>query len=160
MELVANSVLSLFETDKKQRKIFIDEVVSMVWEGNCNVLQVHARVKMMEEVVKGILASKEYKQGLLDEAQKHGYSVFTVGNAQYQIAELGMSYDYDSCNDSVLRELEKQLDELERKVDERKEFLRSLPSKGIVAVNEETGEVERVLPPIKTSTTGVKVKLL
>lgn len=159
MELVANSVLSLFETDKKQRKVFIDEVVSMVWEGNCNVLQVHNRVKMMEEVVKGILAAKEYKQGVLEEAQKQSYNVFNVGNAQWQIAELGVSYSYDNCNDSVLEGLQRELDHIQGMVDERKEFLRNLPEKGITSVNDETGEIERIHPPLKTSTTGVKVKL-
>ena len=152
------SILSLFETDKEQRRLFIEQTVDSVVNGNVDVKKVHLQIKAMEEIIKGIQDSSSYKDTLLDEALKHGKS-FSYQNADWQIKEVGVSYDYTLCNDEELNALMDQNDQLTAQIKERQAFLKTLPVEGIIMVNKETGEVVKLRPPVKKSTTSVTVKL-
>jgi hypothetical protein len=157
-QLTSNSILALFDTTKAERKTFVSQVLETVSEGIAHPLKVHLQVKCMEEIIKDILSSKEYKDNILSEAQKHGKS-FEFHNGDFSIRETGVSYDWSYCGDAILDELLRSMQELEAKIESRKEFLRTIPSDGLTIVDEETGEVFNVYPPVKRSTTTVAVKL-
>lgn len=156
-ELSANSIVALFDTNKEQRRTFVEQIVQQAVDGNVSMLKLHKQVKAMEEIVKNILADDSYREVLLEEASKHGKSFDYMGES-WSIRETGVKYDYSDCADPYLEEMTEDLEQLEKKIDQRKDFLKSL-SDPMTIVIESTGEIRRVYPPKKTSTTTVAVKM-
>lgn len=157
-QMAATSVTSLFETTKEQRLSFVESLMSNLTSGTIDPKKLHLQVKGMEEIVKLILDNKEYKGILLDDATKYGNS-FSYLNAEWNVKETGVSYDYSACNDPILTNIQQQIAELELRLKDRQTFLKSVSRDGATLVDEETGEVFHVKPPIKKSTTSVTVKL-
>jgi hypothetical protein len=148
--------LGLFETDKEQRKEFVNQVIEGLNEGSVDPLKVHLQVKCMEDIIKQLTSSKEYKEICLTEAVKFGRN-FEHHNAKFEIKEMGVKYDYSNCNDPILKEYEKELKAIEEVIKTRQSILKTLPSEGMEIIVED--ELVRIYPPSKTSTTTVTVNL-
>ena len=159
MNTEALSLLGMFETTKDQRRLFVDQVVQTVAEGNVDPLKVHLQIKCTEEMIKAIKSSKEYSEAVLDEAQKHGKS-FDYRNSKLQIKEVGTKYDYSVCQDPEHTELLAKFEQAKADLEQREKLLKSLPASGQQVVNEETGETYKIYPPLKSSTTSVSVTLI
>jgi hypothetical protein len=157
MELTTTN-LSLFQTSKSERSEFVAQILKDIENGVTDALKVHLQIKCMEDIIKGVTGSADYKEALLDQAQKHGKR-FNYQNAEWEIRETGVSYDYGTCGDVVYDTLARQIQELEAKLKERAEWLKAIPEGGMSVVDEETGETWRVIKPMKKSTTAVAVKL-
>lgn len=157
MELTTTN-LSLFQTSKSERSEFVAQILKDIENGVTDALKVHLQIKCMEDIIKGVTGSADYKEALLDQAQKHGKR-FSYQNAEWEIRETGVSYDYGTCGDVVYDTLARQIQELEAKLKERAEWLKAIPEGGMSVVDEETGETWRVIKPMKKSTTAVAVKL-
>lgn len=159
MELThPNSTLSLFDTTKEERNSFVRATVQSIVDGNEDPLKIHLQVKCMEEIIKTLTSDLLYKEHLLDAAHLHGKK-FTYRNSEINVMETGVTYDYSNCGDSVIEHLHKELDGIKERVKQREEFLKALPSNGMTMVDEETGEVSKMYPPVKRSTTSVTVRL-
>jgi len=156
-ELSTNSILSLFDTNKEQRASFVTQVIDNIENGTADPLKVHLQVKGMEEIIKAITRSETYKEVLLNEAAKYGKS-FEHFNAKFIVKETGTQYDYSQCNDEVIDSLAKQIDNIKGIIKERETFLKNLPVEGIEVITKD-GEVVRIYPPAKSSTTSVTVSL-
>lgn len=148
--------LGLFETDKEQRKEFVNQVIEGLNEGSVDPLKVHLQVKCMEDIIKQLTSSKEYKEICLTEAFKFG-KTFEHHNAKFEIKEMGVKYDYSNCNDPILKELKEKLQYLELEIKYRETLLKGVPSEGMEIIVED--ELVRIYPPSKTSTTTVTVNL-
>lgn len=148
--------LGLFETSKEQRKDFVQEVINGLNEGNVDALKVHLQVKCMEDIIKQLTSSKEYKDICLTEAFKFG-KTFEHHNAKFEIKEMGVKYDYSNCNDPILKTLEEHLLTIEQDIKYRQVLLKGLPAEGMEIIVED--ELVRIYPPSKTSTTTVTVNL-
>lgn len=148
--------LGLFETSKEQRKDFVQEVINGLNEGNVDPLKVHLQVKCMEDIIKQLTNSKEYKDICLTEAFKFG-KTFEHHNAKFEIKEMGVKYDYSNCNDPKLKEMEEQLLRLEHDIKSRQTLLKGVPVEGMEIPVED--ELITIYPPTKTSTTTVTVNL-
>ena len=157
-EITASSILSLFETTKEQRRSFTQQIVDGVVNGNLNPLNVHLQIKAMEELCKNIWDSVEYKEVVISEASKHKGGQKYLGNV-ISVAEAGVKSDYSSCGDDVINDLLNQKALLDVKIKERETFLKAVPTEGMDILDAETGNVTRIYPPTKTSTTTVKVTL-
>ena len=151
-------ILSVYEMTKAERGEFVTRLVEKLESGGMSPLKVHKQVKCMEDLIKQITANDTYKQYLLDEAAKYGKS-FELHGAKFQVKEAGTKYDYSQCNDYVLTELQQQLNELTEKVNNRQKFLQLAPPEGIEVLEDQSGEVYRIYPPSKTSTTTVTITL-
>lgn len=157
MDLQATSVLSLFDTTKEQRKSFSENVIARIKSGEVNPLTIHIQAKCLEETIKGLLGNQEYKDYVLEEAQKHGGKSFEVHNAQVTIKETGLTYNYEQCNDPVHAELKLEFLNIKEGLDERESFLKKIPAKGIeIRFND---ELVTIYPPSKSSTTSTVVSL-
>jgi hypothetical protein len=148
--------LGLFETDKEQRKEFVNQVIEGLNEGSVDPLKVHLQVKCMEDIIKQLTSSKQYKEICLTEAVKFGRN-FEHHNAKFEIKEMGVKYDYSNCNDPILKELKEKLQYLELEIKYRETLLKGIPSEGMEIIVED--ELVRIYPPSKTSTTTVTVNL-
>lgn len=155
-QLSTVSILSLFETSKEERASFVADVVNRLVEGNADPIKVHLQVKAMEDMVKSLNDNKEYKSILLDAAEKNGKK-FTAFNAEFNIREVGVKYDYSKCGDIELTLLQAELDVLNERIKAKQKFLQTVPQAGIEILHED--ELIKVYPPSKTSTTSVAVTL-
>ncbi len=151
--------LSLFETDKAQRKAFADDVIAKVLTGDTDPLKIHLQLKCAEDIVKQITGNEDFKTCLIDAADKYGSKSFQYMNATFQKREAGVKYDYSNCNDPVLLDLQKQADEIGERLKQRQKFLQSVPEQGIIITDDRYGETCTVYPPSKISSTTVAVTL-
>ena len=157
MNQLSKETLGLFATDKAQREVFANDIVNRIQVGEIDSINVHLQLKAMEEIIKQIQSNATYKKTLLEDAEKYGKS-FDKYNGKFTIKEVGVKYDYSKCNDSILLELEEKAAELDAEIKERQAFLKTVPSSGIDIIDF-NGEVLKVYPPSKSSTTSVTVQL-
>lgn len=158
-EMTATSVLSLFETTKEQRMTFVMSVIDQIQAGAVDPLKVHLHVKMMEEIIKLLNANSIYKSAILEAAEKFGEKSFSFNNAKVEIKEVGVKYDFDKCGDTVYQMLDQRLEAAANDVKQREAFLKTVPAKGMIITDDQTGETFTVYPPAKSSSTSIAVTL-
>ena len=131
-----------------------DSIIQLIDEGHLKATQVALNVKSMTDLFDAI--KDELRVRVLDELNVYtkGEEVVLYG-AKFEIIEARPTYNYSGCNDPEYNELTQQIEELTAKRKEREKFLRSIKNATTI-VNEETGELSRILPPIKSSTTTYK----
>ena len=145
-------------TTKEDRTKVVHEIFQELLNGRIDPLELHIRMKSLEEVVKQLTGMQPYKAIVLDAAEKYGKS-FTTHNAKIDIREVGVKYDYSMSGNSKLTDLYERQDAINDAIKELEEYHKGLPSSGIQVLNPSTGEVETHYPPAKTSTTSVAVTL-
>ena len=158
-------VLSMIDTNKAQREQFVQEVIDSMQDGKVDPLKIHVQVKCMEQIIKMFTdgkdypkTSKVYKELVLDEANKHGKK-FEYHNAEFKIGEVGVKYDWSKCGDEELLKSMAIYEAMGEAIKKRQEFLKTLPSEGLSQVDEATGDVVKLWPPSKSSSTSVSVSL-
>lgn len=149
-------IFRLFQTTKEERSQIVTEVMTRISEGTVNPLSIHLQVKCLEDMLKQLTSSKEYKNLVLDESGKYGKS-FEFQNAKFDVREMGVKYDYSNCNDPLLAELDAKIEVLNKEIKSRQEFLKTIPQSGMEVVTGD--ELVMLYPPSKTSTTTVSVTL-
>jgi hypothetical protein len=166
----APSILSLFETNKQQRASFVEAVFEQLHEGAIDPLKIHLQIKAMEDIINSLtnadekknkefgLLAKFYKKTLLEAAEKYGKK-FQLHNAEFSIKEVGTKYDFSQCGDTVHQNLAKEAEAINLKLKAREDYLKVIPTEGVVVTDEESGETIKIYPPSKSSTTSVAVSL-
>jgi len=144
--------------DKLSRQMMARQVINDLAEGNEDPVKIHYNIKCIEELIKLILADKEYKSILLFEAEKHG-KTFDFENSKMEVKETGVKYDFHACGDPEWEKLEFEINILKDKQKEREQFLKTIRPDGMNIFDPITGEAYTICPPIKTSTTTVTVTL-
>jgi hypothetical protein len=168
----AKSILALFETNKAQRKDFVDDILTRLDEGQVNPLVVQLQVKCMEDILTQLTSTDKEKNKNLEAAIKYkkhlaeaftnyaeGQKSFSFHNATFRQMEAGSRWQYENTEDPVLGELYEQQEVLKKKIKERETFLQGLPEDGVTITDENTGQVVRIFRPYKTSTTTIAVNL-
>jgi len=117
-------------------------------EGNESAVEIATKLDFISKVCTE--AKKELSEAVIKEIEagdktKNGYSL--------KVTESGVKYDFSKCNDPELKGLEAELSELSKKIETRQKFLKALPWGGTTIVDENTGEVTKIYPPAKKSTT-------
>lgn len=152
----AIALLDLFATSRTGIDQASDELIRAVQDGKENPLKVLVWCKTVEEVVERV--RKETKENQLTAAFNYAEKRFEFAGATIEKAELGTKYDYSTCGDIEWERLDAEVKGLIEKRGIREDFLKSLKGP-LTLVNEETGQVYRILPPVKKSTTGLKVTI-
>jgi hypothetical protein len=169
MQMTPTSILSLLESNKEQRHVFISNLMDALDNGLVEPLKVHVQLKSIEKIIDeltntdekknkdGFHIAKRYKKLLQDAAEKYGEKKFQFHNSTIEIKEVGVKYNFSQCNDPEYITLSAQLEEIQKKVKAREEFLKTVPSAGMDLLVED--EVVKVYPPSKSSTTSIAVSL-
>lgn len=123
-----------------------ENIVSIVTQGNVNPLDAMAKLKCLLTAFED--AEKQVKELAFEELNKHSEKVLEINGVKFEKCEVGTSYLFS----------DPELEEMERKVKERKELLKAL-KEPITQVNEETGAVNTLYPATKKSTSSFKVTL-
>jgi hypothetical protein len=145
-------------TTKEERTQVVHEIFQELLEGRINPMELHIRMKCIEEVVKQLTSMPAYKAIVLEDAEKHGKS-FQYHNAKVDIREMGVKYDYSLCGNGALAEMYEKQEAINDAIKNLEMYHKQLPTSGISVVIQSTGEVETHYPPAKTSTTSVAVTL-
>ena len=133
--------------------------VNHILENGANPLEIMELSNALIEFAETIKRDKRFIEYVRDEVSKFGKEYTTKNNTKIELAEVGTKYNFSLCNDFELPKLVQLLDEAKKKVDERQSFLKTIPTNGVDIMNEETGELIKIYPPTKESTSSIKVTL-
>lgn len=170
-EMTAPSILALFETDKEQRLSFVRNTVEAMENGEIDPLKLHVQVTALSKILDimtttdekknkdGFVYAKKYKELVMDSASKYGTKTFEVFNSKVELKEVGSKYDFSKCNDPELVALTAAFDKAKEELTQRQDFLKTVSVKGLEIVNPDTGEVSKIYPPSKSSTSFLSVTL-
>lgn len=154
------TALELFETGlrKTDIKIMAANAVESVLEKG-NVLQVAEALSAMDGFVKEVKDDPRFKDYVREEASKTPKGFISNSGAKIECCEVGTAYDFSNCGDVELEMCDQAFKSAEAALKERKEFLKKVPAAGIDVIVPYTGEVIKIYPPSKTSTSSYKITL-
>jgi viroplasmin and RNaseH domain-containing protein len=150
-----------FPETKQEQQSFVEQLVQTAISGEVSPLKVEAQIKNIEDVVKRYRDDKRVKEALVNEYRRDFGEQKSADcyNARFTMAEVGVKYDYTACEDPEWEQLNKDAARLAEAKKAREEILKA-HAKPWVSVNEETGEVTTIYPPVKTGKTQVTVQIL
>lgn len=149
----AIGVLDLFSTSRAGIDQFSDQVIASVNDGEVNALQVKVWTKSMELIIERV--NNETKEQQLKEAGKYAEDKFEFAGAMVEKAELGTKYDYSVCGDTEWEQFKQQEEQAANRRKEREALLKAMVKPQNVVT--EDGEVVTIKPPLKKSTSGLKI---
>lgn len=148
------STMSIFPSSKDEVAAFSSKMINELESGNANPLDVLRLQKCFEKVFENV---KPTLMALArEEAEKHGKK-FEYKGLKMELAEVGTKYDFSGCNDAELNTLVSAVESINVKIKERQTFLKALTQPTTV-VNDD-GEVVTLNPPVKSSTSSIKVTI-
>ena len=148
----------IFETTKEQRVEFTHQLIERLNNGELDPLKTHLQVKALEDMLETLKNSKDYKDAVLNAAVQNGKE-FEYMSAKFNVREVGVKYDYTKCESPAYEEIMADYNDAAKQKKDMEDFLKKVPHSGLDIINGVTGEVTRVYPPAKSSTTSVAVSL-
>jgi len=140
-------------------KKYIEEgakrVIEIVTEGEICPLKVATALKAMEVAIK--IIKDGIGEAVENEAAKESVSTFERNGHSYNVRN-SSRYDYSDCNDPVMLRLSKSEAEISEERKGREAFLKTIKS-SMTIVDDVTGEMAEVYPPVKLSKTVVAITL-
>lgn len=152
----ALSALNLMPSTAAEVARFSKQLVESVKNGEENPLKLLVMLRSLEAVSE--LVRDEIQAEILNEAEKHSEKKFEAFGAIVERAEVGVSYNFLPCKDPTFERLEVDFNTAKARLDERKEFLKTLRSPTPIG-DTVTGELVTVNPPVRKSKSGVKIYL-
>lgn len=147
------SVINVLPSSKEEIATFVQDAKERILAGYENPLKIASQLKAFEEVIKELRDDKDIKEATLKAAEKEG-KTFKQFGAEFQVKETGVKYDYSVCDDAEWNELNAKLETITEQKKARETFLKTIKTD----VFDANGV--QLVPPVKTSTTTVTVKLL
>jgi len=107
---------------------------------------------------KGELLFKEVISGIKSKVEVPAEKGYTKYHAQLTEKMSGVKYDYSECGDPTWNDLQAQIDKLTTEKKDRESFLKSL-KKETTIVDDESGEVITLQPPVKSGSMSIALTL-
>lgn len=149
-------VLRMMPTKASEIGRFAAGVINNVKNGEANALEVLVMLRALEALSETIRDS--IKENILTAADKYSEKTFEVFGARIEKGDVGVKYLYETSGDWQWESFKTQEQTAANLRKDREAFLRSL-KEPITIVDEESGEVSTIKPPLKRSTSGLKVFL-
>lgn len=117
------------------------------------------KAKQMIDTLEQAIKNPQVIKAVRDEAELYAKEGgLRLYGHKIEPIEAGTKYNYTECNDPVYTRLLEKKAILDAELKAREKFLQAVPYKGMSINDEETGEADiTIYPPIKTSTSTVKV---
>lgn len=147
-----NELINLVDLSKLSVRTVADQLIELAETGS--PLEVKLKLKAMQEAIAE--ACKKVDAMARDEAEKFGSKSFDYLGCTVSLMEAGTSYDYSNCGDIELEQMLAEQEALEARIKARKDIIKNIKGKLILA-NESTGEIYEVVPPVKSSTSTIKI---
>lgn len=145
---------SIIKASKSELEEDITFYVDNLEDGNIDEIDLFISLRKLEYVTSEIL--KVAKEKI--DYTKLGVE-YKKYNSQIKSKATASRYDFSNCNDLVYQRYKEQQNNVYNLVKDRENFLKSIKSKQTI-VDEETGDIMEVLPPIKSQGTTIEFKLL
>lgn len=142
--------LNTFPVTKTEQANWAAEIARPLIEGEVDPLDFMVKANGLKTALEEALKMQEVKELVAEEIAKYGKTA-EIHGAKLTVKETGVKYDFSRCGDPEYNELTARLEELQRKVKERQDFLKHIPASGLTELNEETGEVVFVTPPARSA---------
>lgn len=152
----AMSALRLMPAKASEVAQFSMQIVKAVQQGYANPLEVLVMLRSLEAVSE--LVREEIEEEINHEADRYSEKTFDAFGAKIEKAELGTKYSYETSKDIEWERLKTDFETAKRRLAERETFLKAL-KEPLTVVDESTGEVTKIMPPLKKSKSGVKIYL-
>ena len=124
-------------------------------DGEVNPIE--AVVKSMYEVLSSFLKDDDVKELVVNECEKYGKGETpSFAGAKVQVKETGVKWDYTDCGDPVYDSLSIQMEELKQRMKQRESYLKTITERK-TEIDEATGEIYTILPPVRTATTSYSI---
>lgn len=153
------TVINQLPQTKSEQKVFVQQLVDFVLSGDCDPLQVEAKMKNLEDIVKEYRKNPEIRDLLLDEVRKYHNSTAELYNATFQEKEVGVKYDFSECGHIVYNELCAKINELNEQKKLMEDEMKLKSKAPWIYLDPDTGESYEVNPPKRTATAQVVVTL-
>jgi hypothetical protein len=145
-------------TTKEQRTEFTYQLIERLNAGELDPLKTHLQVKALEDMLETLKSNKDYKDTVLQAAVLNGKD-FEYMSAKFNIREVGVKYDFSQCGSNDYNDIMVDYNDVIKRKKDMEDFLKKVPHQGLDIINGVTGEVTKVYPPSKSSTTSVAVSL-
>lgn len=146
-------LLNNLPSAKEAGEVFKANIKKMVLEGEQEIFSLSVKLAFISKYVNELIKDIDIEEKLLTEALKEGQKTFKSHGAEFQIKEVGVTYDFSVCDDQELNDYLNLLSTYEEKIKARKDFLKTI-----------SGEVYdangiKLNPPVKQSKTKVTILL-
>ncbi len=152
----AMGAIRLLANTQTQIDVMSDQLIEAVKNGEASGIELFIFLNAFAKIAERV--KKEIGENVMNEADKYPGTSFEVFGNKVEKAELGTKYDYAICGDPVYVRRKDIADKAAEQLKEREAFLKAL-KQPITIVDEDSGEVVMVSPPVKTSTSGIKITI-
>lgn len=157
--MTVNSVAALFPETKSEIKSFAEKMIESVLDGYTDPLKVKVQLAAMKKTIEEIESSEEFKDCVMNAANKyHKEELKNIHNANIQIKETGVKYDYSQCGmpeyESIVSDIA-TLTERKKALEKRLQTV-TMPEEYVCPM---TSEMVTLMPPSKTSTTAIVITI-
>jgi len=141
---------------KNQIKIIAQNSINELMDSG-RILEAAEALSIMEKFIEEVRSSKAFTDYVREEVSKNGKEITNSSGAKIELAEAGTKYDFSQCQDPILAQLQAKFEVAKAMLDERKTYLKSIPSAGVEVLIED--EIVKLYPPSKTSSSTYKITL-
>lgn len=152
----ALSYLTVLPSTADEVKRFSTQIINQVKSGEENPLKLLVLLRALESTAETI--RKGIEGEIMTEVSKYSEKSFEAYGARIEPGEVGVSYGYEETGDREWFKFKTTEEGATARRKEREIFLRAL-REPMTILDEETGEVYEIRPPLKKSKSGVKVFL-
>lgn len=152
----AMGVIRQLSVSKPGIQIFSKQLIDAVLNGEVNALELKAFFKAMESIIETV--NEATKESQLREAERYPEKTFSAFGCKIEKSEVGVKYDYSVCGDPIYNQRLQIFEEAKKQVDERAKVLQALKDP-LTLVDDESGEIATVRPPLRKGTQGLKFSI-
>lgn len=141
--------------NKTEQENVSNRLILSVLNGDVNPIEATVKAKGIIEALTKFVNDDRIKDCTMSEIEKNGKETSWNG-AKLAIKEVGVKYDYTNCSDPIYDNLIQQKQLLDKKIKDREGFLKSLSVRTTI-VDDETGEVSTIIPPVRMASQGYSI---
>lgn len=131
------------------------QIVTALDNGEVNPLDLKLAFKAIEDLGKKVKGSLDTH--LVETASKYE-KTFMYKGSEFTTMEAGVKYDYSVCGHQEYNDLVSEMTRIDKRMKEIEKDLKGIKGSR-TEVNEDTGEIIKLYPPKKTSTTTVSTTI-
>lgn len=135
----------------------VDKMKEILLEGETSPIEAVIKAKSLYEILSSFLKDEDVKECVLNECGKYGKGEYpSFAGAKVQVKETGVKWDYMNCGDHIYESFNSHMEELKKQMKQREAYLKSITVKK-TEIDEETGEVYTLLPPVRMASTSYSI---
>jgi hypothetical protein len=148
-----SSLMNLMPSTGDQVNSFAQGIIRAVKDGEENPLNVMLQIRAMSKAFEVI--KEKINENVITEADKYPGTTFTYRGVELAKGDVKTEYDYETSGDTIWEQRKADFDAAKARLSERESFLKGL-KEPMTIVDELTGEIVTIRPPVKKTTPGVK----